>query len=76
MSSQKRQTKKVWKLTPKQRYSQLEEVVYRMKVDEVIKLEEVIEGRTWEKIEKEIGSMSSNQWRNCLVISLEGVLGL
>jgi hypothetical protein len=56
------------------RQKRLEKWVCDIDIDQVIKLEEIIQGKTETQIIKEIGGMSSNQWRNCLLISLQHLI--
>lgn len=64
------------KLTIDQRMCQIYDVVEHMNIDDVIWFEMAIQGKRAEQIEKEIGTMSSKQWKNCLIISLEELIGL
>ena len=64
------------KLSKEVRRGFVEGVVIRMDPDDVATLECAIEGRLIGGIEKTLGCMSSNQWRNCLIISLNELIGL
>jgi hypothetical protein len=49
-------------------------VISRMAFDDVVSLECAIQGHNSETIERQIGSMSSNQWRACLETSLTNLI--
>jgi hypothetical protein len=49
-------------------------LVRNMPIEFVIFFEEAIEGISEKEIEKQIGTMSSNQWRNCLELSLNNLI--
>lgn len=62
--------KKSVKLTKEQRECMIADVVEIMPLDVVIWFEMAILGWKKEKIENEIGTMSTNQWRAALNMSL------
>jgi len=56
------------------RVKRLEEWVCTLTPLQVIELEEIIEGKTYKRIERELGCMSTSQWRNCLLLSLNRII--
>jgi len=56
------------------RVKMLEEWVCTLTPLQVIELEEIIQGKTYKRIENELGTMSTSQWRNCLLLSLNRLI--
>jgi hypothetical protein len=62
------------KLPKEDRRILITEAVCNMDIEDVGALEIAIQGYDVKTIERQIGSMSGNQWRECLINSLENLI--